>query len=73
MAELLEEPSRKIIVFSEWVKMLELVRELADEMGVDYAWHTGAVPQLKRRAEIARFREDPACRLFLSSDAARPG
>ena len=73
LAELLEDASRKIIVFSEWVKMLELVRELAAEMGVDCAWHTGGVPQLKRRAEIQRFREDPTCRLFLTSDAGATG
>ena len=73
LSELLEYPSRKIIIFSEWVKMLELVRELAGEMGIDCAWHTGDVPQLKRRVEIARFREDPACRLFLSSDAGATG
>ena len=73
LSELLEESARKIVVFSEWVKMLELARELAAEMGVDYAWHTGDVPQLKRRAEIARFREDPACRLFLTSDAGATG
>ena len=73
LSELLEEPSRKIVVFSEWVRMLTMVRELADEMGVDYAWHTGDVPQLKRRAEIARFREDAACRLFLTSDAGATG
>ena len=60
LGELLEEPGRKVIVFSEWVKMLDLVRELAGEMGVGHAWHTGSVPQLQRRAEIARFREDPA-------------
>jgi hypothetical protein len=73
LSELLEDPSRKIVIFSEWVKMLTLVRELADEMGVDYAWHTGNVPQLKRRAEIARFREHSACRLFLTSDAGATG
>ena len=73
LGELLEEPGRKIIIFSEWVKMLDLVRELAGEMGVDCAYHTGSVPQLKRRAEIARFREDPNCRLFLSSDAGATG
>jgi len=73
LGELLEEPARKIVVFSEWVKMLEFVRALAAEIGVDCAWHTGDVPQLKRRAEIARFREDPACQLFLSSDAGATG
>jgi superfamily II DNA or RNA helicase len=73
LGELMEEPSRKIVIFSEWVKMLEFVRELAVEMGFDCAWHTGGTPQLKRRAEIARFREDPSCRLFLSSDAGATG
>lgn len=73
LGELLEDGKRKIVVFSEWVRMLDLVRELAAEMGADCAWHTGDVPQLRRRAEIARFRQDPACRLFLTSDAGATG
>lgn len=72
LEDLLEE-NHKIVIFSEWVRMLELVRALAGEMGVDCAWHTGEIPQLRRRAEISRFREDPACRLFLSSDAGAVG
>jgi len=73
LGDLLEEPDRKIIVFSEWERMLELVRELAAEMGVDVAWHTGSVPQQRRRAEIMRFKQDPACRLFLSTDSGSVG
>ncbi len=73
LSDLLEDGETKIVIFSEWVKMLELVRELAAEMGIDCAWHTGQVPQLKRRGEIARFREDKACRIFLSSDAGAVG
>jgi len=53
--------------------MLEMVRGLAHEMGVEAAWHTGSVPQLQRRAEINRFRENPACRMFLTSDAGATG
>src|SRR5271166_2025402 len=71
--DLLEEPDRKIIVFSEWERMLDLVRELAAEIGVDVAWHTGSVPQQRRRAEIMRFKKDPACRLFLSTDSGSVG
>ena len=41
--------------------------------GVEFAWHTGSVPQLRRRAEIHRFREDPECRLFLSSESGGVG
>ena len=70
---LLEDPRRKIIVFSEWVRMLELVREYAVATGIEFAWHTGSVPQPQRRAEIRRFREDPECRLFLSSESGGVG
>jgi hypothetical protein len=70
---LAEDPQRKIIIFSEWVRMLDLVRELAGEMGLEFAWHTGSVPQDRRRAEINRFKKDPACRLFLSSEAGGVG
>jgi hypothetical protein len=73
LGDLLEEPGRKIIVFSEWERMLALVRELAAEMGMETAWHTGSVPQQRRRAEIIRFKEDPACRLFLSTDSGSVG
>lgn len=73
LEDLVEENDRKIVIFSEWVKMLELVRELAQEMGLECAWLTGDVPQTRRRAEIVRFRQDPACRLFLSSDAGAVG
>src|SRR5262245_6915859 len=73
LSDLMEEPERKVIVFSEWERMLELVRELAREMGVETAWHTGSVPQQRRRAEITRFKEDPACRLFLSTDSGSVG
>ena len=73
LSDLLAEPERKAIIFSEWERMLELVRELAQEMGVEFAWHTGSVPQLRRRAEIARFKQDPQCRLFLSTDSGSVG
>jgi superfamily II DNA or RNA helicase len=73
LSDLLEEPNRKIIVFSEWERMLALVRELAAEIGVEAAWHTGSVPQQRRRAEIMRFKQDRACRLFLSTDSGSVG
>ncbi len=73
LAELLADPNRKVIIFSEWERMLSLVRELASEMGLEFAWHTGSVPQERRRAEIARFKQDPDCRLFLSTDSGSVG
>jgi hypothetical protein len=77
LAEILEDVlsggDSKIIVFSEWARMLELVRDLAREMKLEFAWHTGSVPQQKRRAEINRFKQDSNCRLFLSTDSGATG
>ena len=73
LGDLLEEQDRKVIVFSEWERMLVMVRELASEMGFETAWHTGSLPQDRRRAEINRFKHDPACRLFLSTDSGSVG
>jgi hypothetical protein len=67
------ENGNKVLVFSEWERMLFLVRELAGEMGLSFAWHTGSVPQQKRRQEIIRFKTDPECRVFLSTDSGSVG
>lgn len=71
--ETMADPDVKVIVFSEWIGMLERVRELAEKMGYGYAWHTGSVPQKKRRAEILAFHQDPDCRIFFSTDSGGVG
>jgi superfamily II DNA or RNA helicase len=73
LEELMVDGDHKIIIFSEWQRMLELVRELARKMKLGYAWHTGQVPQVKRRGEIRRFKNDADCRLFLSTDSGATG
>jgi len=67
------EKDSKIIIFSEWERMLFLVRELAKKMGFSFAWHTGSVSQEQRREDIKRFKEDPNCRLFLTTDSGSTG
>ncbi|MCE0523838.1 MAG: DEAD/DEAH box helicase [Methylacidiphilales bacterium] len=71
--ELLADDDIKAVIFSEWVRMLELVRELCRKRGIAYAWHTGTVPQRKRRGEIQLFKSDPKCRVFLSTDSGGVG
>jgi len=63
----------KVIVFSEWVRMLELARDLCQRLKLGFAWHTGTVPQKRRRAEINVFKSDPHCRVFLSTDSGAAG
>jgi hypothetical protein len=71
--EALSDPDVKVIIFSEWEGMLKKVREWANQNDIGHAWHTGSVPQQKRRAEILAFRDDPDCRLFLSTDSGGVG
>lgn len=71
--DLLADPDTKVIVFSEWVRMLSLAQDRLDDAGIEFAWHVGDVPQDKRRREIIRFREDPDCRVFLSSESGGVG
>lgn len=73
LEEILEDKQNKVIIFSEWEKMLQLVKEEAEELQVGFAWHTGTVRQKQRREEINRFKEDENCRLFLSTDSGSVG
>jgi len=77
LEKLLEEcrdnPDVKVIVFSEWQRMLELARESCGRLKLGFAWHTGTVPQKRRRAEINAFKSYPLCRVFLSTDSGAAG
>jgi len=68
-----DDPTAKVIVFSEWVRMLDLVKELLAEKRIGFAIHTGKVPQQKRRAQIRMFKQDHDCRVFLSSESGGAG
>ena len=69
----LTEREVKVVLFSEWERMLELARDRLQRMRVGFAWHTGSVPQKRRRAEIQVFKSDPQCRVFLSTDSGGVG
>jgi len=73
LEECRENEGVKVIVFSEWERMLELVRDLCRRLKLGFAWHTGSVPQQRRRAEINAFKGDVNCRVFLSTDSGSTG
>jgi SNF2 family DNA or RNA helicase len=66
-------PETKIAIFSEWERMLELVKNVCDRLELAFAWHTGMSPQKRRCAEIDVFKSDPNCRVFLSTDSGAAG
>ena len=73
LAECMGNPEVKVIIFSEWERMLELVGSLCRRLRFDFASHTGSITTAQRRQEIQRFREDPACRVLLSTDSGGVG
>jgi superfamily II DNA or RNA helicase len=73
LEECRENSEVKVLIFSEWVRMIELVQGLCEKLGIGCALHTGLVPQRRRRAEILLFKNDPDCRVFLSTDSGSTG
>lgn len=63
----------KSIVFSQWAAMLALTEPIIQRVGLGYVKLTGDVPSSKRGELIQKFFDDPACRVFLSTDAGGVG
>ena len=63
----------KAVVFSGWERMTRLIAGELDALGIPYSNLNGSVPSAKRKDLIDRFTEDPAVRVFLSTDAGATG
>ena len=64
---------RKVIIFSEWTTMLDLIAEQLKQDGLTFALFTGKVPIKKRGAIIAEFEQNPECNILLASEAGGAG
>ncbi|MFC1766830.1 DEAD/DEAH box helicase, partial [Planctomycetota bacterium] len=71
--ELFEQPETKVVVFSQWLRMHELLRERLDAKGHKHLLFHGGVPGKKRKDLIHRFKSDPQQRVFLATDAGGVG
>jgi SNF2 family DNA or RNA helicase len=64
---------RKVVIFSEFERMTHLAGEELRKLGIGFVALHGGVPSLQRGALIEKFRDDPACKVFLSTDAGGVG
>jgi SNF2 family DNA or RNA helicase len=71
--EALEQPETKAVVFSQWVRMHELLVKGAKKRKWGHVLFHGGVPGRDRGKLIEKFRADPDCRLFFSTDAGGVG
>jgi superfamily II DNA or RNA helicase len=71
--ELFAEPEAKAVVFSQWTRTHDIVIRRLEALELGYVCFHGGVPSDKRPVLVERFRDDPACRVFLSTDAGSTG
>ncbi len=73
LADVLESEDNKVVIFSQWTRTHELITRRMNGHGWGHVFFHGGVPSRKRKTLIEQFREDPNCRLFLSTDAGGVG
>ncbi|MGA2289308.1 DEAD/DEAH box helicase [Bradyrhizobium sp.] len=71
--ELFVEPEAKAVVFSQWTRTHDIVIRRLEARGLGYVSFHGGVPSERRPPLVQRFRDDPSCRVFLSTDAGSTG
>lgn len=60
-----KESGQKVVVFSQYLKMLDIMELFLQEQGWGYAQLRGST--IDRKEQIQRFQEDPNCSIFLGS------
>ena len=73
LRELILEGGQKVVIFSQWLRMTELVERVLERNGIAYVHLNGSVPSRERKELMKRFREEPDCMVFLSTDAGGVG
>ena len=67
------EQDRKVLLFSEWTTMLDLIEPLLNEKDLGFVRLDGSVPQKQRQLLVNRFQTDDQCRVFVSTNAGSSG
>jgi SNF2 family DNA or RNA helicase len=65
--------SRKIIIFSEWIKVHKLIGQMLRQNKIGFAELNGRIPVKSRGDLIRKFETNPECKVFLSTEAGGAG
>jgi len=69
----LRNADRKIIIFSEWVKVHKLIGQMLRQNKIGFVELNGKVPVKRRGDLIKKFENNPECKIFLSTEAGGAG
>ncbi len=64
---------RKIIIFSEWIKVHKLIGKMLRDNNIGFVELSGSVPVKMRGELIKKFETNPHCKIFLSTEAGGAG
>jgi superfamily II DNA/RNA helicase len=74
LPQLAAEKERKVVLFSEWTTMLDLIEKtILKPGGLGFVRLDGRVPQKKRQVLVDRFRNDRSCVFFAATNAGATG
>ncbi len=71
--DVLENPNAKIVVFSQWLGTHQLIINRLESKPWRYAFFHGMLSSQQRGKLIHDFKNDPECRIFLSTDSGGLG
>jgi superfamily II DNA or RNA helicase len=73
LGDIFEEPDAKVVIFSQWLGMHEVLLRRFQSRHWQHVLFHGGVPGTKRKGLVDRFVQDADCRTFLATDAGGVG
>ncbi len=71
--DVIEGGDEKVVVFSQWKRMTQLIAREMDAKDIHYEYLHGGVPSKDRKDLVSHFTDLPESRVFLSTDAGSTG
>jgi SNF2 family DNA or RNA helicase len=69
----LNHSTHKVVIFSEWIRMNQMIGRFLRDNNIGYVELNGKVPVPNRPKRIKEFEDDPNCKVFLSTEAGGTG
>ncbi len=73
LLQLSSDETRKVVIFSEWTTMLDLIEPLLKKHRFRFVRLDGSVPQKKRQSIVSTFQTDKSCRCIVMTNAGSTG
>ncbi len=73
LENVMENEDNKVVIFSEWKRMFELVISELEKRDIDYVYLNGDLSTKERKRIISRFHNEKNLKVFLSTDSGGLG